>query len=196
MVRCGSCAADFNSEDALAQHRNAKHGSEQKKQYIAYGIIGAIVIIAIVYFAFVRSPDVADDTPGNIASDKLVLTPLSSEGTALHIHPELEIVINGEKQIMPTNIGIFGYQMSVLHTHDATGVVHVESHVVKDFQLRQFFLIWSKSSGKEKVFNSTCIFDYCSDGNKTVKMFLNNEPNFEYENLILGDRDKIRIEYS
>ncbi len=194
--KCEPCNKEFNSEDALAQHKSSKHGSVQKTKYIAYGIIGAVVIIAIVYFAFMRGPS-ENGKAGNFASDDFVLnTNVQHTGLSMHIHPEIEIVINGEQQLMPANIGVNGYKMSVIHTHDASGTLHVESPVRKDFTVRQFFLLWSQSSRQDKVFNSTCILDYCNDGEKTVKMSLNGQPNSEFENLVMGDGDKIRIEYS
>src|ERR1051326_4686973 len=70
------------------------------------------------------------------------LDELSSEGTALHIHQHLDLVINAKNIPVPAEIGIGGNFISPLHTHDTTGVIHVESPVIKDFKLGQFFTEW------------------------------------------------------
>lgn len=195
--KCNTCGSEFGTEDALAQHRSSRHGGSQKTKYAFYAVGAALILFAIAYFAFRGDGGGAGGAAGgNFASDAFVLEMSSTEGNAMHIHPNLEIVANGAKITIPTNIGIVGNRMSILHTHDSTGRIHVESPVRKDFTLRQFFLVWSQTSGRPKVFNSTCILDYCNSGSKTVKMSLNGQQNFEYENLILGDGDRIRIEYS
>lgn len=109
----------------------------------------------------------------------------------LHWHPELTIVINGEKQEIPANIGI-GVTHQPIHTHDATGVIHMEiSGLVRqdDIKLGRFFEIW----GEE--FNSNCIFDQCSGSEGKMKMLVNGKENTEFENYHMQDKDKIEISY-
>ena len=42
----------------------------------------------------------------------------------IHWHPELSIYIKGEKQAIPTNIGL-GVTHNPIHTHDDTGIIHL-----------------------------------------------------------------------
>lgn len=99
----------------------------------------------------------------------------------LHWHAQLAIYIKGEKQEIPAGIGIGAVEQPI-HTHDTSGVIHMEfgGLVYKDdLKLGQFFKIWGKQ------FNSM----------GKVEMFINGEPNQEFENYQMKDGDKIEIRY-
>ena len=107
----------------------------------------------------------------------------------IHWHSDLSVKILGQYQDIPANIGL-GVTERYIHTHDSDGVIHMEfPRLVRkeDIRLSQFFNIW----GKE--FNEDCIFDRCSGLDGKVKMFVNGEPNYEFENYIMQDKDKIEI---
>ena len=72
------------------------------------------------------------------------LPALGAEGEALHIHQHLDVFVRGRRQTVPANIGIDpgGHFLSPLHTHDTTGILHVESPTVESFSLGQFFAVW------------------------------------------------------
>ncbi|HIJ99996.1 TPA: hypothetical protein H1016_00470 [archaeon] len=192
--KCEKCGHEFNSHDALAQHLDTKHG--RKKTY-TYALLAVVVLLIIAIGYFVINAPKSPQTPIGNVDDRFVLeTNIAHTGLAMHIHPELDITINEQPFIFPEGIGTTSTTMNIIHTHDQTGKLHVESPVVKEFKLRHFFLTWSKWSGKEKVFNSTCILDYCNTDAKKVKMTVNGGENFEYENLILMDLERIEIKYS
>jgi hypothetical protein len=88
------------------------------------------------------------------------LPALTREEQALHIHPILQIRINGENIPVPANIGIDpGVTfLSALHTHDETGTLHVESAEVRDFTLGEFFDVWGVRLTTE------CIGGHCGPG--------------------------------
>lgn len=114
---------------------------------------------------------------------------LSANG--LHWHPTLEIVVKGEKQVIPANLGI-GPQYSSLpmgmtpvHTHDdaSQGIVHLEFNGVvrkEDTKLGKFFEIWDKS---------------INSFGDTFTMTVNGEQNADLENYEMKDGDKIVISY-
>jgi len=108
---------------------------------------------------------------------------------ALHIHPILQIEINGQQQMIPANIGISSEGMRVIHTHDATGTLHVESPTPHQFYLQDFFTIW----GKE--FSDQCIFQHCENETHDLKMYVNGEESGLFGALPLRDKDIIRIVY-
>jgi hypothetical protein len=74
----------------------------------------------------------------------LGLPALSAEGQVVHIHQHLDVYFDGKHQTVPAGIGIDPAQgfISELHTHDARGVMHVESPTEQTFTLRQFFGVW------------------------------------------------------
>ena len=82
------------------------------------------------------------------------------EQTAYHIHAHLAIYINGKQYTVPYGIGIeqpwtteadgtsefvdSGAAFYYLHTHDDTGVIHIESPTSKTYNLGQFFAEWNQ----------------------------------------------------
>ena len=70
--------------------------------------------------------------------------PLSPmEGTAVHIHQHLDLYVDGRAGPVPAGVGIdpaVGY--APLHTHDASGVIHVESPTARTYTLGEFFAVW------------------------------------------------------
>ncbi|TPG28142.1 hypothetical protein [Mycolicibacterium hodleri] len=70
---------------------------------------------------------------------------LRAEGTALHIHAHLDVFVDGTPVVIPAGIGIDerGGTISPLHTHDSSGVIHVESPIQSTFTLAEFFSEWN-----------------------------------------------------
>jgi hypothetical protein len=61
-----------------------------------------------------------------------------------HVHAHLTIVKDGQMLAVPAQIGrITGCDYEI-HTHDASGELHVESTAVKRFTLGQLFKIWGQ----------------------------------------------------
>jgi hypothetical protein len=73
---------------------------------------------------------------------ELHLPALSMEGTVLHIHQHLDVFYRGHRVTVPAGIGIGSTFISPLHTHDTSGVVHVESPTIRPFTLAEFFGVW------------------------------------------------------
>ena len=125
--------------------------------------------------------------------EPVVFDPTSScvthAGGGMHIHPELSIDINGERQEISSNIGVSPGCMRPLHTHDATGKLHIEFPREYDFTLGEFFKVWGKQ------FSGSQIFDYATDETNAISMTVNGEESLDYENLILNDADSIEIKY-
>ena len=140
-------------------------------------LVGFAVIGLIVYVV-VSAPEISEED-------------LVSTG-GIHIHPQLEIFINGERQIIPGNIGLVGHVQTGVHTHDTTGVLHFEKSGVvlrDDLRLSALFNSW----GEE--FSSECILDSCNGPDGTVRMTVNGQENSVFENYIVRDRDSIEIRY-
>jgi hypothetical protein len=70
---------------------------------------------------------------------------LGAEGTALHIHAHLDVFVDGKAVQVPAEIGIdeARQKISPLHSHDTTGVIHIESpDKTATFTLGQYFTQW------------------------------------------------------
>ncbi len=61
-----------------------------------------------------------------------------------HVHAHLAIINNGKWLALPKNIGILSSCDYEMHTHDQTGIIHIEAPSVKNFTLGAFFDIWGQ----------------------------------------------------
>ncbi len=120
---------------------------------------------------------------------KAGLEALTEEGTVLHIHQHIDITINGESKTIPADIGIASSFISPLHTHDTTGILHVESPVKKDFQLGQFFDEWGVN------FSDSCIGNNCVDDTHKLVVAVNGTPITNVHDYVLKSHDEIEIWY-
>jgi hypothetical protein len=71
------------------------------------------------------------------------------EQPAVHFHAHLDIFAGGRQVTVPAGIGIPSSGLCVywIHTHDASGVIHIEvpaGRTVRSFTLGDFLAIWGK----------------------------------------------------
>jgi hypothetical protein len=79
---------------------------------------------------------------------------LGAEGTAQHIHAHLDVIANGSAVQVPADLGIdeTTQQISALHTHDTTGIIHVESPDARaTYTLKQFFEEWQVPLSADRI---------------------------------------------
>jgi len=116
---------------------------------------------------------------------------LDHEGLAMHFHPYLTILIDGNEYSIPGNTGIdtdvCKGAMHMTHTHDDSGKIHVESKQVEEVPLEVFFDVWGKH------FDETGIMEY-RDG--TIEMTVDGQISTDYQNHILADGQNIVISYT
>jgi hypothetical protein len=98
-------------------------------------------------------------------------------GTTLHTHQHLDVFVNGQRVNVPAGIGIGEGFISPLHTHDASGVIHVESTTVRSYSLAEFFAVWGVR------LTNTCLGDECGEGK--LHFFVNGKPAAADPNLIV-----------
>jgi len=100
------------------------------------------------------------------------LDPLTAEGQAVHIHQHLDVFVAGKKVAVPAQVGIgsSGGFISDLHTHDTTGIMHVESPTVTSFSLGQFFAVWGVR------LDATCLGSLCVSGDDGLRAWVNGKP--------------------
>jgi hypothetical protein len=116
---------------------------------------------------------------------------MSGSTMVLHIHPRLNVTVDGSPIIIPQNIGIGeslwkdhsidkygGMQgMAPLHTHDSSGIIHVESNTNRSYTLGQFLDIWGG----------------LNLNGKTVKATIDGKPVSDYRNILLKDKEQINL---
>src|SRR6266704_1299052 len=116
----------------------------------------------------------------------------------MHFHPHLNLMIDGKPATVPSQIGIdpslwkdhsldqYGMQamangmsgMAPLHTHDATGIIHVESSIIRNYTLGEFLNVWG---GLDTT-------------GKTVKASVDGKPVSDYRGIVLRDGQQINLD--
>jgi hypothetical protein len=120
-----------------------------------------------------------------------VPTMMDTMNSSVHFHPLLKVYVNGKQIPVPANIGIDpaqdAMQMAGLHTHDASGTIHVEG--VAGARLGQFFSIWGVplSSGQ--------LGPYPARGDDTVRMWVDGKPSTALGQLALADGQHIVVSF-
>ncbi len=152
---------------------------------LPWGIIGAVVfVIGLFVLGVIRAGPFRGRTTREIA-----LSCTTDLATRFHIHPSLQIMINGQEKILPTNIGVKPGCMNPLHTHDSSGRIHIESPVERDFTLGDFFAVWSQTFDRNQILESRV------DASHRLRMIVNGQDSDQYDNLVFSDDQQIVISY-
>ena len=83
----------------------------------------------------------------------LHLSALGQEGAAVHIHAHLDVYVAGQKVKVPAlvSIDVLNQFITELHTHDTSGVLHIESPTKRPYTLGQFFGEWGVKLTRNQV---------------------------------------------
>jgi len=104
-------------------------------------LVGVLVVAGIVY---VTIQNLTTVNPAYPITDKISCD--RGEHTDLHIHAHLSIYIDGKATAVPATIGIASDQSCIywLHTHDSSGILHIEAPKNRTFTLSNFLDIWDQ----------------------------------------------------
>jgi len=133
-----------------------------------------------------------EQTPDYVAAAGL---PCSEEMLQVHYHAHLDINVDGNAVVVPQYLGFVAQGNNVvglapLHTHDNTGIIHIENSVPATFYLGQLFIEWGVK------FTPTCLGPYCSGNGKELAVFVNGQRySGDPTQLILKAHQEIAIEY-
>jgi|SRR5579872_3250616 len=121
----------------------------------------------------------------------------SREMLQVHVHAHLSLFYKGQQIAIPYGIGIvqpfqvnqgfvgMGAGIYWLHTHDATGIIHVESPDSRTYTLGQFFDIWGQPLDGQNVAGLTGTVRAFVDG----KAFMGSP-----RGIVLGAHTQITLE--
>lgn len=131
------------------------------------------------------------------------LDPLAAENLTLHYHAHLDIVRDGRAVPVPAGLGssvtdaagnIPGSHtpgqpgIAALHTHDTSGVLHVESPTKAQFTLGQLFTEWDVRLGPGQVGS------YRNQAGTRVQVYVNGRPfTAELTRLVLQAHQEIAV---
>jgi hypothetical protein len=151
-----------------------------------WSLIGGILVIVIGLFVWSASNDPNRTT---VRAWKNLGVGCLANGHAkvlLHVHPHIAITVDGVNEMVPSNIGVLPTCMAEVHTHDATGTIHVESTSSDGtFTLGQFFAVWGKPIARDGY---TTVVTINGDG------YMETEA--AYDAIVLGDKQEIVVTYT
>jgi hypothetical protein len=219
MPKCHECGREFSTEPGLAQHLKDKHETgavqsvnretvlpkiktekrsktlrKRNTHRLAIGV-GVLAVAIVVGGYLVAGPYLAGPP-----------FPYISGESYIHVHPYLQIWIEGKNVTIPCGVGALngvcgGSPLEPIHTHDASGVLHIElgqadagSH---NFTLGDFFTIWKWSSGDVQfngtshpiMFTSTDILGYTADATHHVYLLVDGKNSTAWGSLNLEELD-------
>jgi hypothetical protein len=95
----------------------------------------------------------ADATPYIAAAGLKVL---GGEQLEVHYHAHLDVIDDGQEVTVPAGVGFVIKNgtptgITVLHTHDTSGVIHIESATNSPYALGQFFTEWGVALNSGQV---------------------------------------------
>jgi hypothetical protein len=120
---------------------------------------------------------------------KLGLPPVGKEEN--HTHSVMHIYNDGILIQLQPNIGWYPPKrvFSSVHTHDASGIVHMESVRPHKFTIGDFFAIWGVPFGTKTLGNLR------ADGDKQVHVYVNGKRVANPVGYVMRDQDNIAIGY-
>lgn len=112
------------------------------KRITTFSIIGvvALAVAGLAYLVVAQS-----QTPANAAYPPVDnVSCQSTEQGGTHIHAHVTMYVNGTKTAVPANVGIAPDSSCLywLHTHDDTGVIHIEAPGGVSVTFGNFLDIW------------------------------------------------------
>jgi hypothetical protein len=97
------------------------------------------------------------------------LTALAQEALAFHIHQHLDLYVESKKVTLPAGVGFTpDGHVTELHTHDPTGLIHVESPVNRPYSLGQLFGEWGVWLSANRIGDSHGKVNWWVNGKKGV----------------------------
>lgn len=189
--KCEICGRTFENSNKLNQHKKESHNYMANKEkpkaakssrYKATGIAAAIAVIIVLGVYFSENQSSPANTVQGVECDPV-------EGTVFHIHAHLDVFVGGKSVTVPAGIGIKPNEcLYWLHTHNTSGVIHIESPQQMTFTLGQFIQVWDNTPGISPKFEEVI------NGDKNLKVFVNgNEVKDSYDKITLSAHDEIVI---
>lgn len=145
-------------------------------RYVTTATVSAALVAVLTYFWIPQLSGAASQ----LAQARALLTvpsakPIdgiycnSMEQAVFHVHAHLAILDAGRSVRVPAGVGIKPKRGCLywLHTHDATGIIHVEAPHKMKLTLGNFFDIWGKPLSRDRVASVRV------HGGQTMRVYLN-----------------------
>jgi hypothetical protein len=144
--------------------RRAAEKRRRRNQRALLGGSAAVAVAGVTALAVALWPTssaAGNATPPTLLAPRGTLTGSAVDGIgsgameqlAFHIHAHVAIYVDGERRLVPAGIGIVGDGAAFywLHTHDESGIVHMEAPVQRGFTLGELFDMWQQPLSAAQV---------------------------------------------
>jgi hypothetical protein len=205
------------AERREAEQRDA--AAAKRRQLVGYGVAGLLTLAVVIGIVVVitsggssssGSPATNENSVPPAAEVGVQTTPppwdpeydhLSERLQALalpglneqifHIHALLHVYANGKAVTVPANIGLKAPTgpFSPIHTHDTSGIVHMEADQEYPFTIGQFFAVWGVK------FSDDQLGPYKSKGDEKLSVYVNGRKVSDPVNYVMKEHDVISVGY-
>ena len=188
---CDICGKAFENPNKLDLHKIESHKSEpakakqkasQSSRYKATGIAAAIAISLVVGVYFSENTSSTKNSIQGVECEPI-------EALVFHIHAHLDVMVNDKSVPVPAGIGIKPNEcLYWLHTHNTSGVIHIEAPHEIIFTLAQFIEVWDNTPGISPS------FEELTNGDTNLKVFVNGtEVKDGFDKVQISAHDEIVI---
>jgi len=139
-----------------------------------------LVTVIVVAILFIPRP------PPNVVPLPDYLNHCVTGSLVYHSHPDLSITISGQTILLPVTFDASCAQP--IHTHDSSGVLHMETDQNQNYTIGDWFLLWGHwaDSQTQTIFNRTQIFNNKIDPTHHLTITVNGvNDTTHYQNLQL-----------
>jgi hypothetical protein len=168
---------------------------------IGVGVLLAVFIGLALTWIIAPSMDSSLLTSASITNSRPIISGISCDSMEhfnIHIHAHLDIFINGNPYPIPAEIGIIPNQCIYwMHTHDDTGIIHIESPKDRSFTLGEFFDIWGQKFDNNQIFDNI-VGEGGSSNNNALSVYINGNRvsnSIDYREIKINTHDEIAIIY-
>ncbi|PZS01053.1 MAG: hypothetical protein DLM70_12730 [Chloroflexi bacterium] len=168
---------DSRQQQRARARRSPQRGARRNVNWPI--IIGAVVVLAAVgVFAHGVFGSGTSARSSASSSQNPVIDGVhcgATEGTAYHQHAHLTLFDAGKPVTVPRGLGLGLGQTCLywVHTHDASGVIHMEAPVGLTPALKTVFDIWGEPT---QTISRTQFFDHTARPGQTMKVWVNLKP--------------------
>lgn len=123
--------------------------------------------------------------------EQLNLPFLDQEIVEQHFHVHLDVLVNGKTVAVPPDVGRNEGEgkLTVIHTHDGSGVIHIEAPAGPHYTLGQVFDVWGVR------FTDTCLGGLCDEGDRQLRVYADGQLLKDPRTLILASHQEIVVTY-
>jgi hypothetical protein len=149
-------------------------------------------VFLLVFIALIVVYKVTTTTSGPSGQPVANVRCDTGEQLAVHYHAHLEILHQGTPVTVPAQIGIPGTCFYWMHTHDTSGIIHIEApreSSSRQFTLGEFFQVWGQPLSSKQVATLNV------GSGEQVKAWVNGQPyTGDPSKIVLKSHEQLVIE--